>query len=57
MAIWLKADAGGADIIYPLAPVPDGLKANSPYSEADFLKVVVPLAKTRTATSPSHPVP
>jgi hypothetical protein len=47
MALWLKADAGGADIIYPLAPAPTGLEAERPYSAADFVTAILPLAQQR----------
>jgi hypothetical protein len=49
MALWLKPDSGGADIIYPLAPAPDGLHAGQSYSEADFMKVIRPLAQKRAS--------
>ncbi len=49
MALWLKPDSGGADIIYPLAPAPDGLQAEQPYSADDFLKAILPLARKRSA--------
>jgi hypothetical protein len=49
LALWLKPDAGGADIIYPLAPAPEGLQAEHAYSVDDFLKAVVPLAQKRAA--------
>jgi hypothetical protein len=47
MALWLKSDSGGDDIIYPLAPAPGGLRAENPYSADDFLKAIVPLAQGR----------
>ena len=42
MALWLKPAAGGADIIYPLAPAPPGLQADQPYSADDFFRAVAP---------------
>jgi hypothetical protein len=57
MAIWLKADTGGADIIYPLAPAPGGLQAGRLYTVADFLNAIRPLAEKRTAKTSSSPVP
>lgn len=47
MALWLKADSGGDDIIYPLAPAPAPLQAESPYSAGDFIKAILPLAQKR----------
>lgn len=47
MALWLKPDSGGADIIYPLAPAPDGLQAERAYSVDEFLQAIVPLAQKR----------
>jgi hypothetical protein len=57
MALWLKPDAGGADIIVPLAPAPDGLHAGQSYSEADFLKAIVPLAQKRASKKGQATVP
>jgi hypothetical protein len=47
MALWLKPDSGGADIVYPLAPAPGGLRAEQPYSPDDFMKAILPLAQDR----------
>jgi len=47
MALWLKSDPGGADIVYPLAPAPDVLKAEHSYSADDFVKAILPLAQQR----------
>jgi hypothetical protein len=49
MAIWLKAGAGGQDMVYPLAPAPAGLAAETPCSPADYLAAVLPIAKKRAA--------
>ncbi len=57
MAIWLKADTGGADAIYPLAPAPGGLQAGKLYAVADFLNAIRPLAAKRTEKTSSSPVP
>jgi hypothetical protein len=57
MALWLKPEAGGADIIYPLAPAPPGLRADQPYSADDFLRAVRPLAQRRSAESGRTMVP
>jgi len=57
MALWLKPDAGGADIIFPLAPAPDGLHAGQSYSEADFLKAILPLAQKRASKKGQATVP
>src|SRR5208282_201830 len=42
MALWLKSDSGGADIVYPLAPAPVGLQAENPYSAGDFVQAILP---------------
>jgi hypothetical protein len=47
VAIWLKADSGGADIIYPLAPAPAPLQAEQPYTPDDFIQAILPLAQKR----------
>lgn len=57
LAIWLKGERGDPDIIYPLAPAPDVLKAETVYSEADFLKAVLPLAQKRVSTQGGQMVP
>ncbi len=57
MAIWLKSDPGGADIIYPLAPAPSMLKADQPYTVEAFLSAIRPLAEKRAATTVSGAVP
>jgi hypothetical protein len=56
MAIWLKPDAAGQDLIYPLAPTPKGLQAEVLCSPADFLAAVRPLAQKR-ATAPGPKTP
>lgn len=48
LALWLKSDAGGADILYPLAPAPAPLQAEKPYNEHEFLAAIRPLAQQRT---------
>jgi hypothetical protein len=55
MALWLKPDAWGADIIYPLAPAPDGLQAERAYSADEFLQAIVPLAQKRVGASGKLP--
>jgi hypothetical protein len=57
VALWLKPDAGGGDIIYPLAPAPAGLQAEQPYSEGDLLKAILPLAQKRAAKKAPASVP
>jgi hypothetical protein len=57
MAVWLKPDAGGADIIYPMAPTPAGIDAEKPYSEAEFLAAIRPLAERRAAKKDPASVP
>lgn len=50
MALWLKSDSGGADIIDPLAPAPPGLNAGQAYSPEDLVQIVRPLAQERVET-------
>jgi hypothetical protein len=57
MALWLKPDSGGTDIIYPLAPAPPGLQADEPYTADDFFRAVRPLAQKRAAESGRTTVP
>ncbi len=57
LAIWLKADAGGSDLLYPLAPVTDGLQAERLYSADDFLQAIRPLASKRAANRGPSIVP
>jgi len=57
MALWLKPDAGGADIVFPMAPTPAGIEAERPYTEADFLKAIHPLAERRAAKKDPASVP
>ncbi len=53
MALWLKADSGGADIVYPLSPAPTGVQAEHAYSAEDFLAAIRPLAQKRAAKTSS----
>jgi hypothetical protein len=55
MAIWLKADGGGTDLVYPLAH--DVLEAEKPYTAEDFLKAIVPLAKQRAESGARSSIP
>ena len=47
LALWLKADAGGTDILYPLAPAPAVLQAEKPYTPQEFLAAIMPIAQRR----------
>jgi hypothetical protein len=47
VAVWLKAAAGTADIIYPLAPAPSALRVGTPYTTEGFLAAIRPLAQQR----------
>ncbi len=47
VALWLKSDSGGGDIVYPLAPAPPTLEAGTPYTPGDFIQAILPLAKMR----------
>jgi hypothetical protein len=57
MALWLSPDAGGADIVYPMAPTPAGLEAERAYTEAEFLAAIRPLAERRAAKKDPASVP
>lgn len=57
VALWLKPDAGGADIFFPLAPAPAGLEAERPYSEAELFAAIRPLAERRTSKQDKASVP
>jgi hypothetical protein len=57
MALWLKPDSGGADIVYPLAPAPAGLHAGQSYSSDDFIQAVLPLAQKRSTETERNKVP
>jgi hypothetical protein len=57
MALWLKSDSGGGDLIVPIAPAPAGLEAGKAYSEADFLKTIKPLAQQRADNKDPARVP
>jgi hypothetical protein len=47
MALWLKPDAGGPDVFYPLAPAPKGIHTAYSYSTAEFLWAVHSVAQKR----------
>jgi hypothetical protein len=47
VALWLKSDAGGEDIVYPLAPAPAALQAEKAYKPEEFLAAIMPIAKAR----------
>jgi hypothetical protein len=57
MAIWLKPDSGGADIVYPLAPAPPPLEAERPYAAGEFLQAIRPIAEKRAASTSPRSVP
>lgn len=57
MALWLKSESGGPDIVYPLAPAPPGLQAEQPYAVDAFLAAIRPLAQQRAANRQGPMVP
>jgi hypothetical protein len=57
MALWLKPDTGGADMIDPLAPAPAGLRAGQMYSAEDFVKAILPIVQKRIANKNPAMVP
>lgn len=57
VAIWLKPDRGNGDIIYPLAPAPNFLRAETTYTAREFLALIrsaaqACIAMTGPATAP-----
>lgn len=57
MALWLKPDSGGADILYPLPPAPPGLEAERPYNADEFMHAILPLAQRRSSKEGHTTVP
>lgn len=51
VAIWLKPDRGNGDVIYPLAPAPNFLRAETTYTASEFLSLIRPAAQARIATT------
>jgi hypothetical protein len=47
MALWLKDLDGDDDVIIPMAPAPQYLEANRPYTEREFLKALAGPARAR----------
>lgn len=56
VAIWLKAQGTGTDLIYAVPPAPSELQTERPYSVEDFLAAIRPLAKKR-ATNKGSSIP
>jgi hypothetical protein len=50
-ALWLKPDRGEHDILYPLAPAPDGIRAEHAYPPDEFARTVRSLIEKRVAQS------
>jgi hypothetical protein len=46
LAIWLKSDKDGNDLIYPLSPAPAFLRAGVTYTPAEFFTALRPHART-----------
>ncbi len=57
VALWLKADPGGSDIVIPLAPAPGSIQAGRRYTAQEFLDLITPLARTRTQKTSGDPLP
>jgi hypothetical protein len=49
VALWLKGDQGEPDILYPLAPAPQGFEPEHPYSADEFQKIARSLVQARLA--------
>jgi len=54
-AIWLKSEMDEEDIIYPLAPIPDWLGEQKPYSVVEFGQIAQPIVQAKTASMQSGP--
>jgi len=50
MALWLKHEQGGADVLIPLDPTPVPLEAGRKYASAEILSELAELARTRLAS-------
>jgi hypothetical protein len=48
VALWLRGEQGAPDIVYALAPAPQGIEPGHPYSADEFMKIVRPLVQART---------
>ena len=51
VSLWLKGDQGQPDILYPLAPAPEGFEPEHPYSADEFLKIARSLVQARIAAN------
>ncbi len=49
VALWLKRDAGGDDLLVPLPPAPDGVVAGKPITAAALMEWLRPRAASRLA--------
>lgn len=49
VALWLKNERGGADVLIPLDPAPAPLEAGRKYEPAEVLRAVVEAARARLA--------
>lgn len=49
LALWLRSDKAGKNIVIPLAPAPAPLTAGKSYSEEEFAAALVPAAKAAVA--------
>lgn len=47
MAVWLKSDAGGADVLYPISPAPPALQAGKAYTAEELIAAIMPMARQR----------
>lgn len=57
VAIWLKPDSGEIDIIYPLAPAPHFLRAETIYTAREFMALIRPAAQVCIAHAGLGTVP
>jgi hypothetical protein len=54
MALWLKAEKAGEDIVVPMSPAPEELTAGRGYDEAAFLEGLASSARQRITMAGQH---
>lgn len=57
MSVWLRAANAGESLIYPLAPAPPIFRARHLYSEVEFGRLILPLAKKRALSLDDEKAP
>jgi hypothetical protein len=57
IAVWLKSESGGADLIYPIAPAPPVLQVGRLYTVEEFLAALRPASVALVAAGNSRSTP